>query len=199
MILYGTIIFVGLVTVSLLNIFFNPLYQDRWWLYLVITLSYTVIALLLDGLVALLIRKTVPEKWVNKDRKLFRSSEKEMRLYRALGVHRWKEYVPELGGFTGLHKNKMGDPRDDEYISRFILEVKYGILIHCWSVPVSFLLPFLDWGMYLGESNLWLTIALPISAVNAILVFLPTLILKFNLPKLLQIHAYNLRMQSRQG
>ena len=46
--------------------------------------------------------------------------------------------------------------------------------------------------MYIGQSNIWLTVALPIAVVNAILIVLPAFILKYNLPRLLRIYENNI-------
>lgn len=196
MILYLIIIAVGVIAVATLNIFFNPLYHDKWWLYIIFTVALTIIVILIDALVALIIRK-LPEKWFQKDHWFSRVNEKELKFYTFLGVQKWKDYIPELGSFTGFHKNKVTNPFDNEYISRFILEARYGIAIHLASVPTSFLILLLDWKMYLGQSNIWLTIALPIAVINAILIVLPAFILKYNLPRLLRIYNNNIELQKQ--
>jgi hypothetical protein len=120
-----------------------------------------------------------------------------MKFYNFIKVQKSKDYVPELGNFTGFHKNKVANPFDNEYIARFILEARYGIAIHFYSVPVSFLLILLDWKMYIGQSNIWLTIALPVAIINAILIVLPAFVLKHNLPRLLRIYNNNIDLQRR--
>lgn len=196
MVLYLIIIAIGVISVASLNIFLNPLYHDKWWLYIIFTLALTIIVILIDALVALVIRK-LPEKWFQKDYWFTRTSEKELKFYTFLGVQKWKDYIPELGSFTGFHKNKVVNPFDNEYIARFILEARYGIAIHLMSVPTSFLIILLDWKMYLGQSNIWLTIALPIAVVNAVLIVLPAFILKYNLPRLLRIYNNNIELQKQ--
>ena len=198
MVLYLIIIGIGVVITSLLNILFNPLYHDQWWLYIIFTVALTIIAILLDALVALIIRK-MPEKYFQKDKGIFRTTEKEMKFYNFIKVQKWKDYVPELGSFTGFHKNKVANPFDNEYIARFILEARYGIAIHFYSVPASFLLILLDWKMYIGQSNIWLTIALPVAIINAILIVLPAFVLKHNLPRLLRIYSNNIDLQRRKA
>ena len=112
-------------------------------------------------------------------------------------MNKWKEHVPELGSFTGFHKNKVANPFDNEYIARFILEARYGVAIHLLSVPFSFLLLLADYNMYTGHPNLILTILLPVAVVNAILIVLPAFILKFNLHRLVKIYDSNIRMEER--
>ena len=198
MILYLIIILVSMAITITLNSLFNPLYHDKWWLYIIFTVALTVIVILIDALVAIAIRK-MPEKHFQKDEGIFKTTEKEMKLYNFLGVQKWKDYIPELGSFTGFHKNHVASPFDNEYIGRFILEARYGIAIHFYSVPTSFLIILLDWKMYLGQSNIWLTIALPIAVVNAILIVLPAFVLKHNLPRLLRIYNNNIDLQRRKA
>ena len=152
--------------------------------------------ILIDALVALIIRK-LPEKWFQKDYWFTRTSEKELKFYTFLGVQKWKDYIPELGSFTGFHKNQFANPFDNEYVSRFILEARYGVAIHLFSVPAAFLIILLDWKMYTGQSNIWLTICLPVAIVNAILIVLPAFILKYNLPTLVRIYNNNLEKEKR--
>ncbi|MBR0294470.1 MAG: hypothetical protein IJQ67_01005 [Bacilli bacterium] len=195
MVFYLIVIAVTLAATSLLNIFFNPMHE-AWWVYLVATFGAALVCFLLDALVAIIIRK-MPEKYFQKDKGIFHTSEKELRFYRAIGVQKWKDYIPELGGFTNFHKDKVLNPFDNEYIAHFILEARYGIAIHIYSVPASFLVILLDYRMYMGQSNLFLTIALPIAFVNAILIVLPAFILKYNLPRLLRIYEGNLKMKEK--
>lgn len=185
-----------MAVVITLNSFFNPLYQDKWWLYIIFTVAAVIIVILIDALVAIIIRK-MPEKWFQKDKGIFRTTERELKLYNFLRVQKWKDHVPELGSFTGFHKNKVTNPFDNEYIARFILEARYGIAIHIYSVPASFLILLLDWKMYTGQSNIWLTIALPVAVINAILIVLPAFVLKLNLPRLLRIYNNNIELKKQ--
>ena len=196
MILYLVIIALGMVATATLNIFLNPLYHDKWWLYIIFTVGFVVLAIIVDALVAIIIRK-MPEKWFQKDKGLFHTGEKELKFYTALKVQKWKDFIPELGSFTGFHKNKVANPFDNEYIARFILEARYGVAIHFYSVPASFLIILADWKMYAGQSNLWLTIGLPVAIVNAILIVLPAFILKYNLPRLVRIYNNNIDLENR--
>lgn len=194
MLLYSIIILLAMAIIATLNSFFNPLYQDKFWLYIIFTIAFTIGVIILDGVVAFVIRK-MPEKWFSKDQGIFKTRPWEMKFYNFLKVSKWKERVPELGSFTGFHKNKVANPFDNEYIARFILEARYGVAIHLYSCPLSFLIMLFDFGLYNGSSNIWLTIALPVACVNAVLIVLPAFILKYNLPKLIRIYEMNLRKE----
>ena len=196
MVLYLAVIALGMIITAALNIFFNPIYHDKWWLYIIFTVAFTVLAVIVDAIVAIVIRK-MPEKWFQKDKGIFHTGEKELKFYTFLKVQKWKDFIPELGSFTGFHKNKVANPFDNDYIARFILEARYGVAVHFYSVPASFLILLGDWIMYLGQSNIWLTIALPVAIVNAILIVLPAFILKYNLPRLVRIYNNNIELQKR--
>ena len=196
MLLYSIIMVVGMAITITLNAFFNPLYKDKWWMYIILVVAFVVAAILIDGLVAAIIRK-MPEKYFSEDKGIYKASRKELIFFKKIGVDKWKNYVPELGMFTGFSKGKVVNPNDNEYIGRFILEARYGVAIHLWSVPFSFLLLLGDYNMYTGHPNIILTIALPVAVVNAILIVLPAFILKFNLHRLVKIYESNKRMEER--
>ena len=196
--LYSVVIVMCMILISGANMLFNPLYQDKLWAYILFTIGFTIMAVVIDGIVAFAIRK-MPEKWFEKNKGIFKTGERELAFYEFLKVKKWKDYVPELGCFTGFHKNKLVNPFDNKYIWRFIVESRYGVAIHFYSVPTSFLLLLLDWRMYSGESNIWLTIGLPVAIINAILIVLPAFILKYNLPRLLRIYDKNAAAEAKKN
>jgi len=178
-----------------LNIFFNPSNQP-WYYYAIYSVIFTISLIIIDAIVAITIRK-MPERFFQKDKRAYRLSKGEKKFYDLIGVKKWKEKVPELGGFTSFHKDHVADPFNNDYIERFILEARYGISIHLWSVPLGFLVIFLDYQMFSGTSSLYLTMAIPLACINAILVVAPAFILKYNLPKLLKIRDHNLRLREK--
>ena len=196
MLIYSLIIVLGGISIALLNIFFNPQFADKPWVYALLTLGLIITVILIDGLVAFLMRR-LPEKWFKEEKGILKTTKFELKLYNFLHVSKWKEHVPELGSFTGFHKNKVTNPFDSEYLARFILEARYGAVIHFASVPTSFLVLLLDVWMYTGPSSIWLTIALPVAVVNAILILLPAFVLKYNLPKLQRLYQVSLAKKKK--
>lgn len=166
-----------------------------FYFYLIYAVAAAIVLMLIDGLVALIIRK-MPERWFNYKKKIYNASNKEMKLLKVLGVPKWKDFVPELGGFTNFHKDKIADPFNNEYIDKFILEACYGYQIHIWSVPFSFLILLGDYQMYFQTSTIWLTILLPAAVINALLIYAPALILKYNLKRLIKIKQLNEKVRS---
>ena len=182
-----------MAVVSALNIAFNPAHE--WYVYVLAVIGFTVLAVAVDGIVAFVIRRT-PEKYFDYRHRIFKTSEKSMKFYDIIGVKKWKDFVPELGMFTNFRKNKIRNPGDPLYLERYILEACYGILIHYASVPASFLILLFDFGMYSGISNLWLTVAIPVAVVNAVLILLPAFILKYNLPKIVRLYELRKKHES---
>ena len=196
MIFYSLVIIISSVAIYLLNFFLNPMNLE-WWVYLIWLIGFILAVFIIDALVATIIRKCMPEKWFSYKKRLFKTSDREIKFYKAIGVDKWKNHIPELGGFTNFHKNKVENPFDNEYISRFILEACYGIAIHLYSVPASFLILLLDFNMYTNGSILFLTMGLPVAIINSFLIVLPAFILKYNLPRLIRIHENNIKIQEK--
>lgn len=134
--------------------------------------------------------RALPKRWFAPTNRLFTVKEWERRLYRRLGLNAWKKYVPELGCFTGFHKDHLRDPLSSEYIGRFLTESHYGVVGHLWGGffgGVILFLPF--WNP--------LTVALPVVVLNFILSNLPTMILRYNTPPLLRLYQRNLARENK--
>ena len=147
----------------------------------------TIAVIVVDGITAFIIRR-MPEKWFSIDSAFSSVSKKECELYTRLGVRKWREKIPELGFFTGFHKNHVAEPGSNEYIKRYILEANYGAVIHFVSIPLGFLIIFLcplEYAFYLG---------IPVAFVNAVLNLLPAMILRYNIPKLISLYRRNERI-----
>lgn len=183
----GSTLLVGLINV-LLGAFNEP-----WWYLMGMSVLSTIVVICVDGIVASFIRH-LPAKWFHHDKKIFQVSKKEVAFYRFLNIKAWKEKVPELGGFTSFHKNKVASPNDPTYLERFLLEIDYGWMIHIMSVPFGFLIMLLDYKMFLGNGlTICLSICLPIAIINGILNLMPAFILRYNFPRIKAL----LKMASR--
>ena len=195
MLLYLIIIFASTVIIAVPNIIFRP-GGEPWYMYLIMTVAAVLASLLIDGLVAFIGRR-LPKKWMDPNKKIFHTSDREMKFYEKIGVRKWKDKVPELGGFTSFHKNKLSDPWNNEYVERYMLEACYGVIIHLFSPFFGFLIVLLDYKMYTGWSWMWLTIMIPVAIVNAILIVVPAFILKYNLPKLKMLWDINMKNKKK--
>lgn len=149
--------------------------ESALWQSIVAPPLATTAVIAVDGVGAFLIRR-MPEKLFSAE-KSAAVGEKEKRFYRKLGIKRWKSKVPELGGFTSFHKDRLESRSDREYLARFLLESNYGIVIHIVNAITGFLIMLIP---------LWhpLAVGLPVAGVNCILSLLPAAILRYNLPGL---------------
>lgn len=138
-----------------------------------------------DGALAFIVR-CLPERWFSPEARCFTVSKCERKLYRHLRINAWKKHVPELGGFTGFHKDQLRHPEDSTYVGRFLLESHYGVVGHIAGACFGFLILFLP---FLRT----FTVAFPIAIVNFILNLMPTMILRYNTPTLLRLYRRNIR------
>ena len=179
--LYAIIILVCMAIISVGNILGQV---TSWWHAIVLVISYTLAVIIVDGIFSTIVRRCLPNKWFTQDVKCFIVNKKECKFYEKLGIKKWKDKVLELGMFTSFRKNKIAEPNNNEYIARYIMEANYGIICHIACIIFGFLILFI-------YPKYCLTIALPVAIVNLVLNALPTMILRYNLPKLHTIYKYN--------
>lgn len=128
----------------------------------------------IDGISALAIRRLTPKRWYSPSNAIFRVSKKERNFYRSIKIKSWKGRVPELGGFTNFHKDKLKSNSDPEYLERFITEANYGIVIHLANAIIGALIALIP---FCSSPAIWI----PIFAVNLFLSLLPIAILRYTL------------------
>ena len=194
MLLYFVLILIANIVIVLLNSLFG---NDPWWYYLIFSLGGTLFEIIIDGFIATIIRKLPEKGFVYEKHKYFHTSKGFLRFFEKLGVKKWKDYIPELGGFTNFHKNHVDDPKDPQYLSRFMLEACYGVLIHEVSYPLGFLVLLLDYRMYYTSSMIWLTVLMPVAIINLICCMLPAITLRYNLPKLNKMKLFAERKNNK--
>lgn len=156
----------------------------KLWQIIVITCLYTLSAIIIDGIVAFIMRYIFPKKWFSVDNEKFAAEKKRSAFYEKLGIKKWKDKVIELGFFTGFSKSKIEDATSSTYVARYIVEANYGVAIHFTSIFIGFIL-------LLFKFDYSLSFALPVAIVNAFLHTLPYLILRYNLRKLHVLYKYN--------
>ena len=188
MILYLTLIsFFGLcISISVKFIYGASFLTVLGWTALAILL-----VIVLDGLTATICR-LLPASRANHTQKRFVVSAKEKKFYENLKIRKWKDYIPEIGHFTGFRKNKIVDPKSVEYLDRFLLEICYGELGHFYSLFTGFAIL----GLFF-VTPFWLAISIPVAVIN-IFFNLPSLfILRYNSYKLVILRKSNLRKQAK--
>ena len=143
-----------------------------------------------DGIVAFIVRR-LPEKWFSPEGKLYTVSKREREFLRKTKIGVWKRFVPELGCFTGFHKDRIADPASPAYIERFLLESNYGAVGHVFGALLGFLILLLPYCQPIS-------VGLPIAIVNFVLSMLPTCILRYNTPSLRRLLARARREEKRE-
>lgn len=162
----------------------NPL--RVFWRLVLATGCSTVTIFVLDGVVALAIRRLLPASLFAPESRLFSVGRTERRIYRLLGVRIWRERVPEWGGFTGFHKDRVRQAHDPDYLARFLTECNYGVAIHVAGALCGFLLPLSP----LAPAK---SILLPVGIANAVLSLMPAIVLRYNTPPLRYLYRRALR------
>lgn len=147
---------------------------------LFLTVLCTALQFALDGLIAILVHK-MPDSLFRGDRPFYRVTEAEMAFYKRIHVRAWKDRVWELGGLGGFSKKHLAEPGSIPYVERFLLECHKGVLTHRLSYPIGFL------PMLFIPGVCAFTVALPVAVVNLFLNILPTVVLRYNTPKLMTL------------
>lgn len=143
-----------------------------------------------DGITAFVIRWLLPEKWFGGDKVGFAAGKKEARFLEKTGIKKWKDKIPELGMFTAFRKNKISDPKNNEYVKRYILEANYGVAIHAASMFAGFAI------IFLAPMYKW-CFGVPVAIVNVVYNGLSLAILRYNLPKLHRLYKINEKAAAR--
>lgn len=178
--LYIFLIILANVVIDVINILFV---ESAWYVIVAFTALSTIVAFIIDLILAVVIRR-LPEKWFNPQKKVFKIFNFEKRLYECIGVKKFKDKIPELGKYSGFRKNHVVDPKNPDYLYRFMMECCYGEVIHIISVPIGVL------AMFCMPKTLWLTSGLPVVIVNAILCALPYFVLRYNRKKLATLYKF---------
>ncbi|MBQ4116041.1 MAG: hypothetical protein IJD37_01555 [Clostridia bacterium] len=182
--LYLSVIGIAMLLISVVNIVFGT---AAWYNVIIAVVLCTAAQFALDGLVAIIINK-MPDKLFGIDNPLYVVSEAEKSFYKKIKVKSWKDSVWELGGLGGFSKKNLVEPGSPEYIEKFIVECNKGVLTHRLSYPIGFL------PMLFMPKVCAFFVGFPVAVVNLFLNVLPTLVLRYNTPKL---HAILKRLRRK--
>ncbi|MBE5756218.1 MAG: hypothetical protein E7342_00280 [Clostridiales bacterium] len=181
---YILTILISMAIIALFNILFTEL---KFWYIVGAVVLNTLSVIILDGILATLIRWSLPKKWFTMKEKTV--NKKEISFYEKLKIKGWKELIPDLGFLTKTKKSKIEDPSNNEYIKNYILEINYGVLVHIASMFLGFLIAFIY------PLNLFFNFAFPVAVVNFVLNLLPIFVLRYNLSKLERLYKINERRE----
>ena len=190
MVLYLSIIFIAMAIISILNICLGTYTFDNYqlWVVMAVVLS-TVVEIAISGIFSALTEYT-PDKWYKPHRKFYQVSKKEQRFYEKLGIKRWKDLVLELGALGGFRKNKLNGT-SSQYMHKFMIESVKGMLGHILDMIMGFAV------ILVLPMKYALRIGLPVAIVGCFLNLLPTLVLRYNLPKLNAAYVRAKRTEER--
>ena len=178
MVLYISSILFAMIVVAVFNIWLGtPIFGYSPWFVIGAVVATTAFQIAIDGLAAFVISK-FPARWFDETNKHFVVSKRSVKFYEKLHIRKWKDKVLELGFLSGFRKNKIASADNPEYFRRFIVESTKGIVEHRLGYVLGFL------GIFLFPLKYALVIGVPIAIVNVILSGLPTMVLRYNIPKL---------------
>lgn len=186
MIIYSVIISITLIIVYLLNLLrgcTDILYILKW------TSIDILVVFIIDAIIAFVIRR-LPEKWFVYKYKVFKIFKWERKLYEAIKIKKWKDKIPELGQLTNFKKNKVREPKNSEYLLRYLMECVYGETIHFLSIILGFLILLIN-------PKCCLYFGLPIAIANGIISYLSFAILRYNRPKLTILYNRSVKSNER--
>lgn len=189
MVFYITTISISILLIAGLNIIFTSASLTSSIIILLATLLGTIVVILIDALFAWLTTK-LPEKFYSDKLGIYKVSKKETKLYEKLGIRKWKDKIWELGKLNGFSKAKVEDPKNPEYVKRFLLESKIGMLDHILGMVLGFFV------ILILPNQFALRISLPVAIINLVLNLPSLMILRYNKPKLEILLKRTLRQQN---
>lgn len=191
MVLYVSIILISMVAIGTVDyfLFSQALCLDLPYIVVAVTFS-TLSVIVIDLIFALIVRRFLPSHWFAVDKKRFAATDGELRFYEQIGIKKWKDKVIELGALSGFRKNRIAEPNSAEYIKRYIVEANFGIVVHIACILFGFLV------IFIYPLKFWYCFGFPVAIVNAALNLLPLFILRYNLPKLHRLYAFNVKRNS---
>lgn len=184
--LYLKILVLNIAAVILLNYIYCRLNGASFWLsalYLLISVSFCGVSC---GIISLVSRK-LPKKWFAYDNKRFRIFSFEQELYEKLAIKKWKDKIPELGCLCGFKKNKIYEPRNPEYLHKFLEENCIAEWLHFESILCGVII------FFIVPANFLMTVTIPVFLLNAMLHTLPVVVQRYLRPKLFRIYELTLK------
>ena len=159
-------------------------------------LGYTVlavVAVILVDIIIATIARLLPKKCADHEKNIYIVSAGEKKFYEKLKIRKWKDYVPEIGHFTGFRKNKIADPKSVAYLDRFLLEICYGEIGHFFSLFFGFAILLM-----FPLTKTWWAISIPVAIINVLLNLPSLFILRYNSYKLEILRKSTMKKQSRE-
>lgn len=179
MVLYLSIVFIAMALIIFFNIWLGVPVFGYSPIYVMIAVVFSVVVeIAIQGIIATIVNH-LPDRLFTHDKKLFKISKKERSFYEKIKIRAWKDKVWELGGLGGFRKNKIADPNNPDYLLKFVVESNKGVTDHVVGIILGFAVIFVLPLKYA------LVIGVPVALTNVILCIMPTMILRYNIPKIM--------------
>jgi glycosyl-4,4'-diaponeurosporenoate acyltransferase len=169
-----------------------------------VSVLFTALEFGLDALIAWLTR-LLPKKAVDPFRKIYRVAKWEKKVYKKLGIVKWKDKIPEAGGLLAkFQKKKVLDFHDNEYIMTFMRESVYAEVMHVISALAGLAVPALCavrllWPDAISQVHWCVRVALPVALVNFVLQVLPVMVQRYVRPQLMSVYLRNQKRAQKQA
>ncbi|MBE7061874.1 MAG: hypothetical protein E7382_04995 [Clostridiales bacterium] len=188
MILFLGVIIFSMITIAVVVEVFIAGNYGLSTTYVILSVVFcTIFEIILDSILALAVRRLLPEKWFSADKTFYTAKKRECLIYDFFKIKKWKDKVPDLGALSGFRKNKIANPNDLKYVERYILEANFGVVVHLACMFLGGLVVFIF------PLKIWWFIGLPVAIVNFVLNFLTLAVLRYNLKKLHVLRKFNLK------
>jgi hypothetical protein len=197
MILYGLVIGIMATIVFIINHFcYAPIFEAAniffpWWFNLVSIIVFILLAIAIDGLFAHIAHKLQPK--LNYQSKYFTVSLKQTRILKRFGVKKFKDYLPDLGFLAGFKKGRIAEPKNPEYLLKYIKESCDGELGHLLGAVFGFGL------IFIYPLHYWLCFGLPVALINMVLSIMPVMALRYNRYALMLVYQRMVRQQNAEA
>ena len=161
--------------------FFNAVFFNRITILgaFLQPMSINAYVLVVLGITCLLMRLLPSSLW-NADKKIYRVSDREIKIYDKLKIKSWKDKIPEMGKLANFPKDKIYST-EINYISKFVSESVFAEYMHAAAGILGFT------ALLFTKTNQYY-FAIPILVINMILHVLPCIIQRYNRCRLYKIY-----------
>ena len=152
-------------TISLLALYgviamLNLVFAFSWWTALYMLISLAIV--MLPAAIFLFVGRALPKKWFSNDKLMFRENKFKNWICKITNVKSWKDKIPVGGHVAGFRMNKLDNPKDVEYLNRYIYESCFADWLHSscaiWGILSLAIVAIID-------VNVMLKMALPFALV----------------------------------
>lgn len=142
-------------------------------------MSINAYVLVVLGVTCLLMRLLPSSLW-NADKKIYRVSDREIKICDKLKIKKWKDKIPEMGKLSNFPKDKIYST-EIGYISKFISESVFAEYMHATAGILGFT------ALLFTKTNQYYFV-IPILVMNMILHVLPCIIQRYNRCRLYKVY-----------